>query len=142
MGLDDPTSKMSKSESSSGHAINLLDPPDEIRSKVMRATTDSLREIRFDENRPGIYNLLVIYEQFTDLSQPEIEARFEGKGYSNLKEELAEVIIERLSPLQSRYQELIADQNYLGSLLTEGASRIRPVAEKTLSLVKDRVGLG
>ena len=142
MGLDDPTSKMSKSESSSGHAINLLDPPDEIRSKVMRATTDSLREIRFDENRPGIYNLLVIYEQFTDLSQSDIEARFEGKGYSNLKEELAEVIIERLSPLQSRYQELIADQNYLGSLLTEGASRIRPVAEKTLSLVKDRVGLG
>ena len=142
MGLDDPTSKMSKSESNSGHAINLLDSPDEIRSKVMRATTDSLREIRFDENRPGIYNLLVIYGLFTGLSQPEIEARFEGKGYSDLKQELAEVIVDSLSPLQSRYRELIADPTHLSSLLTGGASRIRPIAEKTLSLVKERVGLG
>ncbi|MCH8865044.1 MAG: tryptophan--tRNA ligase, partial [Chloroflexi bacterium] len=65
MGLDDPTKKMSKSETDSGHAINLLDSPDAIRSKVMRATTDSRREVCFDENRPGIYNLLVIYELFT-----------------------------------------------------------------------------
>ena len=142
MGLDDPTGKMSKSESTSGHAINLLDSPDEIRSKVMRATTDSLREIRFDENRPGIYNLLTIYELFTGLSQADIEARFEGKGYSDLKQELAEVIVDSLSPLQTRYRELIADPTYLGSLLTEGASRVRPIAEKTLSLVKERAGLG
>ncbi len=142
MGLDDPTSKMSKSEMSSGHAINLLDSPDEIRSKVMRATTDSLREIRFDENRPGIYNLLVIYELFTGLSRPDVEARFEGKGYADLKRELAEVIIDGLSPLQSRYRELMAEPTYLNSLLTEGASRIRPLAEKTLNSVKDRVGIG
>ena len=142
MGLDDPTSKMSKSESSSGHAINMLDSPDEIRSKVMRATTDSLREIRFDEDRPGIYNLLVIYELFTGLSRPDIEARFEGKGYSDLKQELAEVIVDSLSPLQSRYRELMAEPTYLSSLLTEGASRIRPIAERTLSLVRDRLGLG
>ncbi len=62
MGLDDPTKKMSKSETAYGHAVLLLDSPDDIRSKIMKATTDSLREIRFDENRPGIYNLLVIYE--------------------------------------------------------------------------------
>ncbi len=142
MGLDDPTSKMSKSESSSGHAINMLDSPDEVRSKVMRATTDSLREIRFDEDRPGIYNLLVIYELFTGLSRPDIEARFEGKGYSDLKQELAEVIVDSLSPLQSRYRELMAEPTYLSSLLTEGASRIRPIAERTLSLVRDRLGLG
>jgi tryptophanyl-tRNA synthetase len=133
---------MSKSESSSGHAINMLDSPDEIRSKVMRATTDSLREIRFDEDRPGIYNLLVIYELFTGLSQADIEARFEGKGYSDLKQELAEVIVDSLSPLQSRYRELMAEPTYLSSLLTEGASRIRPIAERTLSLVRDRLGLG
>jgi len=142
MGLDDPTNKMSKSEAGSGHAINLLDSPDTIRSKVMRATTDSLREIRFDEDRPGIYNLLTIYELFTGLSQADIEARFEGKGYSDLKQELAEVIVDSLSPLQTRYRELIADPTYLGSLLTEGASRVRPIAEKTLSLVKERAGLG
>ena len=102
MGLDDPTGKMSKSEPGSGHAINLLDSPDEIRSKIMRATTDSQREIRFDEDRPGVFNLLTIYEQFSSLGQAEIEAHFEGKGYAFLKKELAEVIIDGLSPLQSR----------------------------------------
>jgi len=142
MGLDDPTKKMSKSETSSGHAINLLDSPDTIRSKVMRATTDSLREICFDENRPGIYNLLVIYETFTGLSRPDIEARFEGKGYADFKQELGEVIVEGLHPLQSRYQELTAEPTYIDSLLAEGASRIRPLAEKTLAAVKKRVGLG
>jgi tryptophanyl-tRNA synthetase len=108
MGLDDPTTKMSKSELGSGHAINLLDSPDTIRAKVMRATTDSLREVYFDEKRPGIYNLLVIYELFTGLSRPDIEAKFEGKGYADFKQELAELIIDRLHPLQSRYQEITA----------------------------------
>jgi tryptophanyl-tRNA synthetase len=142
MGLDDPTGKMSKSEANSGHAINLLDSPDTIQSKIMRATTDSLREVCFDESRPGIYNLLVIYELFTGLNRPEIEARFEGKGYADLKKELAEVIIDRLHPLQSRYREITAEPAYLDSLLVEGASRARPLAEKTLATVKEKVGLG
>ena len=142
MGLDDPTQKMSKSEEQPGRTIYLLDSPDDIRAKIMKATTDSLREIRFDENRPGICNLLVIYELFTRQGRGEIEARFEGKGYVDLKRELAEVIVERLSPLQSRYRELTADPTYIDSLLTEGALRIKPTAEKTLALVKDRVGLG
>ena len=142
MGLDDPTQKMSKSEEQPGRTIYLLDSPDDIQAKIMKATTDSLREIRFDENRPGICNLLVIYELFTRQGREEIEARFEGKGYVDLKQELAEVIVERLSPVQSRYRELTADPTYIDSLLTEGALRIKPVAEKTLALVKDRVGLG
>ena len=142
MGLEDPTKKMSKSEAGQGHIIYLLDSPDDIRAKIMRATTDSLREIRFDESRPGICNLLVIYELFTKLGRKEIEARFEGKGYVDLKRELAEVVVENLSPLQSRYRELTADPTYIDSLLTEGAARIRPVAEKTLTIVKERVGLG
>ncbi|MQY81451.1 MAG: tryptophan--tRNA ligase [Dehalococcoidia bacterium] len=142
MGLDDPTSKMSKSEPGSIHAINLLDAPDLIRTKVMRATTDSLRDIRFDESRPGIYNLLVIYELFTGLSRPDIEARFAGKGYADFKQELAEVIIDKLRPVQSRYQEVTGDPTYLDALLADGASRARPIAEKTLAAVKDKVGLG
>ena len=142
MGLDDPTKKMSKSETGSGHTINLLDSPDTIRSKVMRATTDSLREVRFDENRPGIYNLLVIYEVFAGLSRPDIEARFEGKGYADFKQELGEVIVEGLRPLQSRYRELTADPTHIDSLLAEGASRVRPLAEKTLAAVKNKVGVG
>ncbi len=142
MGLDDPTKKMSKSEAHSGHAIYLLDSPDTIRTKIMRATTDSLREVCFDENRPGIYNLLVIYELFTGLGRPEIEARFKEKGYADFKQELAEVIVEGLHTLQSRYRELTADPTHIDSLLTEGASRVRPIAEKTLAIVKDKVGLG
>ncbi len=142
MGLEDPTKKMSKSEAGQGHIIYLLDSPDDIRAKIMRATTDSLREIRFDESRPGICNLLVIYELFTRLGRKEIEERFEGKGYVDLKRELAEVVVENLSPLQSRYRELTADPTYIDSLLTEGAARIRPIAEKTLTTVKERVGLG
>ena len=78
MGLDDPTKKMSKSEEGSGHSINLLDSPDTIRGKIMRATTDSLRDICFDENRPGINNLLTIYELFTGTSRSDIEAHFQG----------------------------------------------------------------
>jgi tryptophanyl-tRNA synthetase len=142
MGLDDPTQKMSKSEEQPGRAIYLLDSPDDIRAKIMRATTDSLRELRFDENRPGIYNLLTIYELFTKQGREEIEARFEGKGYVDLKRELAEVVVESLSPLQSRYRELTADPTHIDSLLAEGALKIKPVAEKTLALVKERVGLG
>ncbi|HUV76329.1 MAG TPA: tryptophan--tRNA ligase [Dehalococcoidales bacterium] len=142
MGLEDPTKKMSKSEDGQGHIIYLLDPPDDIRNKIMRATTDSLREIRFDENRPGICNLLVIYELFTRVGRAEIEARFEGRGYADFKKELAEVVVGGLRPLQSRYRELTADPTHIDSLLAEGADRIRPVAEKTLATVKDRIGLG
>ncbi|MFH0844280.1 MAG: tryptophan--tRNA ligase [Pseudomonadota bacterium] len=142
MGLDDPTKKMSKSENQGGHAINLLDPPDSIRSKIMKATTDSLREIRFDVSRPGITNLLTIYELFTGDERADIENRFTGKGYSDLKRELGEVIIEGLRPIQSRYAQLTHDKTHIDSLLEKGAQKIRPVAEKILSSVKDKVGLG
>ncbi len=142
MGLDDPTKKMSKSESGQGHAIGLLDPPDKVRSAVMTAKTDSLREIEFDRSRPGIYNLLVIYELFTGRDRAEIERRFAGKGYAYFKQELADVIIERLSPIQSRYRELRADPAYIDDLLAEHAAKVRPVAENTLAAVKDKMGLG
>jgi tryptophanyl-tRNA synthetase len=142
MGLDDPTRKMSKSEDNAGHAINLLDPPDTIRSKIQRATTDSLREIRFDENRPGINNLLVIYQLFTGRSKMEIEAEFAGKGYSDFKKALTEVVVESLRPLQERYQQLTDEPGHIDSLLAAGASRALPTAEKTLAEVKRKIGLG
>lgn len=142
MGLDDPTKKMSKSETSQNHAVLLLDPPDSIRAKVMRATTDSLREIKFDENRPGIYNLLVIYELFTKKSREEIESMYEGKGYADFKKDLAEVIIESIRPVQEKYKEITADTTYIESILTKSAEKLRPIAQKTVNLVKDRMGLG
>ncbi len=142
MGLDDPTKKMSKSEANEGHAINLLDSPDSIRAKIARATTDSGREIRFDEKRPSIHNLLTIYQLFSGMDQTAIEARFAGKGYADFKKELAEVIVEHLKPLQSRYLEIAAEPGYIDHLLEEGSAKARPIAERTLRLVKDRIGLG
>ncbi len=108
----------------------------------MRATTDSLKEIRFDESRPGINNLLTIYHAFTGESKKEIEAKFEGKGYGDLKKALAEVIIEGLRPLQERYKALTAETGHIDAILKEGAAKAHPMAEKMLAEVKKRVGLG
>lgn len=141
MGLDDPTKKMSKSETSPGHAINLLDPPDTIRAKVMRATTDSLKDIRFDESQPGIFNLLTIYQGFAGGDKKAIEAQFEGKGYSDFKKTLAEIVIEGLRPLQERYQKLVSEPGYIDSILSAGATKAQPLAEKTMTEVKQRMGL-
>ena len=107
-----------------------------------RATTDSRRDICFDENRPGINNLLVIYQLFTRLGNKEIESRFAGKGYSDFKKELADVVIEALSPLQERYRELTAEPGHIDSLLAAGAAKARPLAEKLLADVKKKIGLG
>ncbi|HHJ06719.1 MAG TPA: hypothetical protein ENK24_04390 [Anaerolineae bacterium] len=142
MGLDDPAKKMSKSENKPNHAINLLDPPKVILKKIKRATTDSLRDIRFDPERPGVYNLLNIYRAFTGQSQAEIENHFQGKGYGDLKKELAEVVIAGLEPIQTRYAELTADPAQLDAMLSQNADKIRPIAERTLKRVQEKVGLG
>ena len=142
MGLDDPTKKMSKSEEAPNHAIALLDPPDVIKKKIMRATTDSQTTVVFDVNRPGIYNLLTIYQTFTGRKKEEIEADFAGKGYGDFKKALAEVVIEGLRPLQERYKALTAEKGRIEAILKEGAEKARPIAQKTLAEVQNRVGLG
>jgi tryptophanyl-tRNA synthetase len=141
MGLSNPEKKMSKSEEKRDDSIFLLDSPDEIRSKFKRATTDSLREIRFDENRAGITNLLTLYQLMTEKDREEIEAYFEGKSYKDLKEELAEVVIERLQPLQLRYSKLTSDSGFLDQMLRKGAERADAQAEKKLKEVYEHIGL-
>lgn len=142
MGLDDPTSKMSKSVTTPGHAIGLLDSPDDVRAKFKRAATDSKREIVFDENRPGVNNLLAIYEAFTGEKRHEIESHFEGKGYADLKNELSDAVIEGLRPLQERYRRIEKEPGHLSSMLKEGADKVRPMADRMLRLVMEKVGLG
>jgi tryptophanyl-tRNA synthetase len=142
MGLDDPNKKMSKSDEAPNHAIALLDKPDVIRKKIMRATTDSNTTVVFDENRPGIYNLLTIYRIFTGKQKQEIEAQFDGKGYGDFKKALAEVVIEGLRPLQERHNHVMSEKGYLDSILAEGAAKARPLAQKMLAEVKKKVGLG
>jgi tryptophanyl-tRNA synthetase len=142
MGLDDPTRKMSKSESAPNHAISLLDTPDVIRKKIARATTDSQTTVVFDPARPGIYNLLTIYQTLTGEKKNNIETQFEGKGYGDFKKALAEVVVESLKPLQERYKALTADPTHIDSILKAGAEKARPLAAKTLAEVQQRVGLG
>lgn len=142
--LDDPTVKMSKSEvSSEYHAVYLLDPPDKARKKIMRAVTDSGREIRFsdDPERAGVNNLLELYEAMTGETREAIEAHFAtARGYGDLKKEVADVLIATLEPIQARYEELTRDVSYIDGLLAEGAARARVVANATLDLVRERMG--
>ncbi len=144
MGLDDPTAKMSKSlgEKRKGHAIGIVDPPDLIREKIMRAVTDSGKETRFDYATPGVVNLMVIYEVLSKHGRDAIEAHFEGKGYGALKRELADLVIATLQPVRERYLNLMGDPSHLEELLRQGAERVRPIAEATLNQVKALVGLG
>ncbi len=142
MSLDDPTKKMSKSDPNPFSRINLLDSPKEIKQKIARATTDSEKLITFDPERPGIYNLLGIYQLLTGQSQQESEDAFAGKGYGDFKAALTEVVVETLRPIQQRYNELLSDRAMLDNILKESADTVRPIAAKTLQTVKDVIGLG
>ena len=141
--MNDPERKMSKSEAHiRGHAILLTDEPDEIRRTIKRAVTDSGREIVFSEEagRAGVNNLLEIYELLTGKRRTEIEDHFAGKGYGFLKSEVAEVVIEALSPMREKYTRLLADPAELGRILAYGADRARSVAEPKLGEIKYKVG--
>jgi tryptophanyl-tRNA synthetase len=140
MSLADPTKKMSKSdEESEAGCIMLLDDADAVRRKFKRAVTDSGTEIRFNESRPAINNLLTIYHLLTDTTPPEIEDNFNGKGYAKLKEELTDVTIEFLKPFQERVRGI--DDDKLDQILRRGAERAAAIARMTLSQAKANMGL-
>jgi tryptophanyl-tRNA synthetase len=140
MSLADPAKKMSKSdEESDAGCIMLLDVADAVRRKFKRAVTDSGTEIRFDPTRPAINNLLTIYHLLTEKTPPEIEEHFSGKGYSKLKEELADVTIEFLKPFQERV--LAIDDGKLDKILAQGAARAESIAGTTLAQAKANMGL-
>lgn len=141
MGLDDPSVKMSKSHTGANHAIFLMDTPEEILKKFKKATTDSEGIIAFDENRPGVYNLLCMYETFSGLSRDAIERHFDGKGYGDLKKEVAELVISALTPIKQRYKELANDMGYVEKILSEGRDRARQIASVTYKKAKELIGL-
>ncbi|GER86120.1 tryptophan--tRNA ligase [Dictyobacter vulcani] len=142
MSLADPTKKMSKSDPNPNAYITLLDDPKTIKKKIGRATTDSERLVTFDPARPGITNLLTIYQALTGQSQQHIEAEFAGKGYGDFKAALTDCLVETLAPIQQRYHELISDMPALEGVLKQGADEVRPLAEKTMIKVKKAIGLG
>ena len=139
LSLSDPAKKMSKSDENVNGAICLLDDADTVRRKFKRAVTDSGTEIKFDQSRPAITNLLTIYHLLTGTSEAETEAHFAGKGYAALKAELAEVTIEFLRPLQER--ALGYSDAELDRILDAGRARAQEIAQATLADVKARMGL-
>ena len=141
MGLDDPESKMSKSNPASNHAVFVLDTPEEIMRKFKKATTDSLTSIEFDPERKAIYNLLSIYEIFSNKSREAITQEFDGKGYGVLKTTIAECVISSLAPIQAEYAKLRADENYLKNVLAEGKDNVEPIAKATYERAKKFIGL-
>ena len=139
MALDDPAKKMSKSDDNLNGSITLVDDADTIRRKLKRAVTDSGTEIRFDESRPAITNLLTVYRLLTNKSPEEIESGFEGKGYAHLKSEVAEATIEFLHPFQERMRAITDEE--LHNILSEGAEKARKLARETMRAVKERMGI-
>jgi tryptophanyl-tRNA synthetase len=141
MGLDEPDKKMSKSAKGSGHAVALLDPPDVARKKIMRATTDSNPAVDFSTMGLGVANLLNIFQAFSEWPDDKMRNHFSGMRYGDLKKQVAEMVITSLEPLQKRYREIVSEPGYLAGILRNGAERVRPIADSTVDLVKNRMGL-
>lgn len=139
MSLSNPSNKMSKSDDDPNGCVRLLDEVESIRRKFKRAVTDSGIEIKFDEARPAITNLLTIYQLLTEQTPEQIEGHFAEKGYAQLKQEIAEATVEFLQPLQKRVKEI--DDQELTRILEEGANKARAIARVTLASVKEKMGL-
>ena len=141
MDLQDPTSRMSTSAESAAGVIRLLDPPKALTKKVRSAVTDSGREVVRSPEKPGITNLIELFAATTGEPEEAIEARYAEGGYGPLKAELADAVVELVTPIQERFDELRGDEEELGRLLAIGAAKAHAVAEKTLALAHDALGL-
>jgi tryptophanyl-tRNA synthetase len=141
MGLDEPDTKMSKSATGSGHSVGLLDPIDQVRKKIMRATTDSQPAVDLDTAGSGVRNLLNIFQAFSGWPSDKIREHFSGMRYGDLKKQVAEMVIASLEPIQKRYREVSEEPGYLDGVLRAGAERVSPVAKSTVKLTKERMGL-
>ena len=141
MSLDDPTQKMSKSAGRPASSVQLIDPPEVISKKIRSAVTDSGREVKAGDDKPALTNLLSIFSLLEGTPVPELEERFAGAGYGDFKKALAEVVVDSLEPIRTRYDELMGDKAELESLLRQGAERAASVANATLAEVRRRIGL-
>ena len=139
--LQDPTAKMSKSAATEAGLISLLDDPKVSAKKIRSAVTDSEREIRFDrEAKPGVSNLLTIQSAITGTDVDKLVEGYAGRGYGDLKSDTADVVVEFVTPIKTRVDELLADPAELEAALAAGASRAEEVSATTLQRVYDRLG--
>ncbi len=140
MGLDDPSKKMSKSNPNRNSCIHMMDTPEDIRKKFSKAVTDSDGQVRYDwENKPAVSNLIEIYSVFSEEEIPFIEKRYEGQGYGTFKKELAEVVIEKLQPIQEKFHQIV-NSSELDRILMDGAKRASETAGTTLLAAKKAMG--
>ncbi|HMM93632.1 tryptophan--tRNA ligase [Phycicoccus sp.] len=140
--LQEPTAKMSKTGSSPKGLIDLMDDPGRIAKNIRSAVTDTEAEVRYDpEAKPGVSNLLVIHSVLSGRPVEEVAASFAGRGYGDLKKEVAEVVLDALTPFQDRMKELLDDPAELDRILARGADRAGEVAHATMARVRDAVGL-
>ncbi|TDL95438.1 tryptophan--tRNA ligase [Macrococcus brunensis] len=142
MSLQEPTKKMSKSDSNTKGFISLLDPPATVAKKIKSAITDSEGVVRFDtENKPGISNLLTIYSIFSGETIEALEAKYAGKGYGDFKGDLAEVVADFITQFQEKYQYYM-DSEELDTILDRGAEKASFKANKMLKKMENAMGLG
>jgi len=140
--LQDPTAKMSKSSSTPNGLVEMLDEPSVVAKRIRSAVTDAERDIRYDpEAKPGVSNLLVIYSALTGRAIADLEADYTGKGYGDLKKDLAEVVVAAVTPFRERVLGYLDSPQTLDDVLAEGAEKARVIARATLQRVRDRVGL-
>ncbi len=138
--LQDPSRKMSKSIGGPG-TVWVLDEPKVITKKVKSAVTDTGREVRAGEDKPGITNLLTILSVCTGKAVDELEAAYDGKGYGDFKADVAQAVVDLTAPVRERYAELVADPAHLDAVLARGAERAGAVARTTMAAVRERIGL-
>ena len=142
MDLQDPSSKMSKSQSSEKGIVRVLDDPKKVEKKIKSAVTDSATDIRFDRDaKPGVSNLLEILSAVTGQSIEALAAEYDGGGYGPFKTAVAEAVVERLRPIQQRHAELSTDPAEVARLLERGADKAREIAAPTLAKAKEAMGL-
>jgi len=139
MSLTDPTKKMSKSSPQS--YLSITDSPSLIKDKIKKAVTDSGKEIEYTSKKPAIVNLMTIYQCFSELSFTEIEKKYKGQGYAQFKDDLAKVVIKGLKSFQENKKTLEKKPSYIKNILDQGAQKARPLAQKTLQQVKQKMGL-
>ncbi|MBY0753964.1 tryptophan--tRNA ligase [Clostridium sardiniense] len=140
MNLQEPTKKMSKSDDNLNSFILIMDPPDVIRKKISRAVTDSLGIVNYTDDQPGVKNLLNILSAITEKSPETLVKKYEGKGYAELKADVAEALVNELAPIQAKVNELLKDKKALEAIYKEGASKASYVANKTLRKMQKKIG--
>lgn len=140
MSLQDPTSKMSKSDENVNAWVAILDKPDDIMRKFKRAVTDSFSEVCIGEGKDGINNLIGIYSAVTGKSADDITKEFEGKGYGDFKMAVGEAVCEELRPIREKFELYISDKKQLEDIYRQGAEKADFIARKTLSKVMKKIG--